>query len=411
MNGTGGTVITGIGVIAPNGLGTGSYWAAVQDGVSGLGPISRFDAANYPVRVAGEITDFFADQHVPARLLPQTDRVTQLALTATEWALRDAELNPAQLPDYAMGTVTSTAAGGFEFGQRQLAKLWRDGAPFVSAYQSFAWFYAVNTGQISIRHGLRGHGSVVVTEQAGGLDAIGHARRLLRQGTASSMVTGGFDALQCPWGLVAQLPSGRLSEHGDPVTAYLPFDRAASGYVPGEGGAILVLEDTDQARDRGAPQRYGEVAGYAATFDPPARSGRPATLARAIRLSLADAGLHPEEIGVVFADACAVAEQDRIEAEAITEVFGPGQIPVTAPKTTTGRLYAGGSALDVATALLTLRTGVIPPTTAQGRTRSAYELDLVLGRRRRCHANAVLVIARGHGGFNSAMVLRKERHE
>src|SRR5437879_8553496 len=157
-----------------------------------------------------------------------------------------------------MGVVTASSAGGFEFGQWELQKLWGQGSEFVSAYQSFAWFYAVNTGQISIRHGMRGHSSVLVTEQAGGLDAVAHARRLLRRGAVKLMVTGGFDASLCTWGLTAQVPNERLSRRNDPHRAYLTFDADACGYVAGEGGAILIAELPEDARRRGVYQDYGE---------------------------------------------------------------------------------------------------------------------------------------------------------
>lgn len=147
--------VTGIGVVAPNGLGLDDYWKAVLAIRSGVQTIDRFDASPYPVRVAGEVSDFSPTQHVPGRLIPQTDRVTRFALAAAEWALQDAGVTVRDLGDFDVGVITANGCGGFEFGQRELQKLWREGPHHVSAYQSFAWFYAVNTGQISLRHGAR----------------------------------------------------------------------------------------------------------------------------------------------------------------------------------------------------------------------------------------------------------------
>src|SRR5205807_1219781 len=186
-------------------------------------------------------------------------------------------------------------------GQNELRNLWSRGGEYVSAYQSFAWFYAVNSGQISIRHGMRGPSGVVVSDQAGGLDAIAHARRQIRRGSRM-IVTGGIDGSICPWGWTAQLASGRLSTREQPDCAYLPFDGRACGHVPGEGGALLVLEDAEAARTRGAPAPYGEIAGYGATFDPRPGSGRRPALRRAIELAIEDAGLVPGQVDVVFAD-------------------------------------------------------------------------------------------------------------
>jgi act minimal PKS chain-length factor (CLF/KS beta) len=307
------------------------------------------------------------------------------------------------VPEFGMGVVTASASGGFEFGQGELQALWGRGSQYVSAYQSFAWFYAVNSGQISIRHGMKGPSSVVVSDQAGGLDAVAQARRQIRKGT-ELVVSGAVDASICPWGWVAQVAGKRLSTSEEPGQAYLPFDPAAGGHVPGEGGALLVMEPEDRARARGA-RVYGEIAGYAATFDPRPETGRPPALRKAIELALDDAGLRADEVDVVFADAAAVLELDRIEAEAITGVFGAGAVPVTAPKTMTGRLYSGAAPLDLAAAFLALRDDVIPPTVHV--TPSAdYGLDLVVDRPREASLTTALILARGEGGFNSAAVVR-----
>jgi act minimal PKS chain-length factor (CLF/KS beta) len=233
------------------------------------------------------------------------------------------------------------------------------------------------------------------------------------------------DGSICPWGWIAQQASGLLSTGDDPRTAYLPFDPRAAGHVPGEGGAILIVEDASAARRRGA-RVYGDIAGYGATFDPPPSAGAPApgsgtaggpappgsgtaggepTLTRAITHALADAGLDTDDIDVVFADGAGVPRLDAQEAAAIATVFGERAVPVTVPKTLYGRLYAGSAALDVATALLAVRDGVIPAT-ANVVPAADTPIDLVLGSPRRHDVRAALVIARGHGGFNSALIVR-----
>jgi act minimal PKS chain-length factor (CLF/KS beta) len=402
-----GAVVTGVGVVAPNGIGTADFWAATLAGKSGIGAIQRFDARAYPVCVGGEVLDFDDDVLLSRRLLPQTDRMTRYALAAADWALTDAGLDPAGLGEYDLGVLTAGACGGFEFGQRELQKLWGTGPERVSSYQSFAWFYAVNTGQISIRHGMRGHSSVFVSEQAGALDAAADTARLLRAGTLSAALTGGFDAPLCPWGLVVQLPRGLLSTSRDPERAYLPFDAGAAGYAAGEGGALLVVEREDAALRRDVAGIYGRIAGHASTFDPRPGSGRPPALAGAIRGALREARMNPADIDVVFADALGVPAQDRAEAAALAQVFGPSAVPVTAPKTLTGRLYAGGAALDVATALLSIRDSVIPPTAGTRSPAPGLGIDLVLDGPRETTVRNVLVVARGAGGFNSAMVLSR----
>jgi act minimal PKS chain-length factor (CLF/KS beta) len=400
------TVISGLGIAAPNGLGTEDYWAATLAGESGLGKVTRFDVDQYPSTVAGEVPGFTAEDHIPSRLMPQTDHMTRLALVAADWAITDSGVNPEQVAEYGFGVVTSASGGAVEFGQRELQNLWSQGKEYVSAYQSFAWFYAVNTGQISIRHKMRGPSGVLLTEQAGGIDTIGQARRHIRKGVPL-VVSGGVDAALCPWGWVPQLSTGLMSTESDPARAFLPFGSDARGYVTGEGGAILIVEEASHARERGAEHIYGEVAGYGATMDPRPGSGRPPGLRRAAEIALAEAGITPGDVDVVFADASGVPELDRQEAEVLTGIFGPRGVPVTAPKTMTGRLLAGGAALDVATALLALRDRVIPPTTNVPGPAPEYALDLVTGAPREADLRTALVLARGHGGFNAALVVRR----
>lgn len=412
------TVVTGIGVAAPNGVGTEEYWRATLEGRSGIRPIQLFDASPYPVRLAGEV-DLDAAAYIPGKFRAQTDQMTQLAMAATVMALADADLDPAERPPFEMGVTVANSSGGIMFGQRELQQLWSKGPTYVSAYMAVAWFYAATAGQLSIRNGMKGPALVLASEQAGGLDAVGHARRQIRSGTAL-MVTGGSDASLAPVGLAFQIATGMLSTESEPSRAYLPFDRDANGYLPGNGGAILVLEDAASAEARGVSRVYGQIAGYSATFDPPGEDpqlgpgtgaydpprgfGRSSRLRRAAELALADAGIGPEQIDVVFADAWGLPVLDREEADAITGLFGPRGVPVTAPKTMTGRLY-GGAALDLATALLAIRDGLIPPTVNVTEQAPGIELDLVLHTPRACPIRYALVLARGLGGFNSAAVV------
>jgi minimal PKS chain-length factor (CLF/KS beta) len=206
--------------------------------------------------------------------------------------------------------------------------------------------------------------------------------------------------------------NGYLSEAADAADAYRPFDAKANGYVPGEGGAILMLETPERAKERGAPQVYGEVTGYGATNDAH-HYGRPAPdgkqLARAMKLALDDAGVKPEEVDVVFADGAGTPEADAIEAGAIKEALGAHgtKVPVTVPKTMVGRLYAGGGSLDAAAALLAIRDGVIPPTINLDTPADGCDLNFVTGSSQKADIGTALVVARGYGGFNSALVLRR----
>jgi act minimal PKS chain-length factor (CLF/KS beta) len=394
-------LVTGIGVTAPNGLGTHAWWQALLAGRSGIKALTRFDATRYPVRLAGEIRDFTDADHIPSRLLPETDRATRLMLCAAREALQDCGADPASLPGHTAGVITASSAGGTEFGQRGLAALWGKGARSVSVYQASGFFHGAGPGQIAIRHQLRGTGSTIISEQAGGIDALARARRRIRDG-AQLMVTGGVDSTLCPWGWAAHLADGRMSRTADPLRAYRPFAAAADGHLVGEGGALLVLEDAEAAAARGATG-YGIVAGCAATFDGPDAP----RLREAAQLALTDARLTPADIDVVFADGAGERAGDLAESAVLCALFGPHGVPVTVPKTMTGRLAAGGSSLDLAAALLALREEVIPPTTGTGPPAPDCPLDLVVDHPRpRPGLRTALVLARGRGGFNAAAVLK-----
>lgn len=397
-------LVTGMGVVAPTGIGTERHWAATVTGQTAISENPDYVAAGYRSTLGGAVAGFEPQSCLPPRLVTQTDRWTQFGLAATTEALEDATLDLSRFPAYEVGVITGSSSGGNEFGQREIQRLWNSGLGGVSAYQSIAWFYAATTGQISINFGAKGPSSVLVSEQAAGLDALGQARRALRAGNRV-VVSGGVEAPLSPFAHACQQAAGLLSSARDPHACYRPFDAAAAGYVPGEGGAMFVVEREDSWLGRGGAQAHGEILGYAATFDPPTRSGKQPGLARAIELALADAGTQPRQVDVVFADAMGVAELDAAEASAIAKIFGPRGVAVTAPKSMTGRLYAGGSALDVATALLSMRSGIIPPTAGTAEVPAAYQLDLVMGAARQARIDVALVLARGYGGFNSVLVL------
>ncbi|MCY0947988.1 ketosynthase chain-length factor [Streptomyces sp. H27-S2] len=385
--------ITGIGVVSPLGLSREEHWKALLDGCSGLGPTRSFDSTRYDNPISGEVPHF-SQEELPSRLLPATDRMTQMSLVAAAGAFDDSGIDRDQIDPLDIGVMTASTAGGYAFGQKELQNLWSKGPKYVSTHQSYAWFYAVNTGQISIRHGCQGHSGVIVADDAGGLDAIATAARRLARGNRV-MLTGSVDSTMCPWGRVAHTSTGHLSKSADPRTAYLPFDERAGGWVNGEGGAHLVLRSESDGR-------YASVLGHGATVDDP-RADPGAGLVQAIRLALDAARLRARDIGVVFADAAGTRQADGAEAAALAEVFGRNSVPVTAPKAATGRMGCGTASLDVATAVLALRDQMIPPTVnVEADASLGINLCTAAAPHRITHA---LVLARGIGGFNSALIV------
>ncbi|WP_037679602.1 ketosynthase chain-length factor [Streptomyces griseus] len=399
--------VTGIGVIAPNGTSTETFWKSTQEGVSVLDRITREGCEHLPLRVAGEVRDFEPADAVEERFLVQTDRFTHFAMAAADLALEDARLGRADTGEepFSVGVVTAAGSGGGEFGQRELQQLWGKGSRFVGPYQSIAWFYAASTGQISIRRGFKGPCSVVAADEAGGLDALAHAARAVRRGT-DLIVAGSTEAPLAPYSMVCQLGYEELSTVEDPAHAYRPFTDGACGFVPAEGGAMVVVEEEYSARERDVRVR-AYLAGHAATFTGASRWDRSGEgLAQAIRAALDEAGCAPEEIDVVFADALGVPEADRAEALAIADALGSHgkRVPVTAPKTGTGRGYCAAPVLDAAAAVLAMEHGLIPPTPNVFDV--CHDLDVVTVRARAAELRTALVLSRGLMGSNSALVLR-----
>ncbi|CAL9295964.1 ketosynthase chain-length factor [Streptomyces sp. SudanB52_2052] len=401
------TAITGIGVVAPNGLQTETYWKSVEEGLSVLDRITREGCGHLPLRVAGEVRGFDPTALIEETFLVQTDRFSHFAMAAAGAALKDAGLSDAATDSpYSVGVVTAAGSGGGEFGQRELQKLWGQGSRFVGPYQSIAWFYAASTGQISIRSGFKGPCGVVASDEAGGLDAVAHAARTVGRGT-EVVVVGAAEAPLAPYSMVCQLGYPELSTVEDPARAYRPFTSEACGFVPAEGGAVLVVEDLDRARRRDADVR-ATVVGHAATFTGASRWDRSREgLAHAIRGALDEAGCAPEEIDVVFADAMGVPEADRAEALALADALGRHgtRVPVTAPKTGIGRSYCGAPLLDVAAAVMAMEEGRIPPT--PNVVDICHDIDLVTSTARPAELSTALVLSRGLMGSNAALVLRR----
>lgn len=403
-------VITGIGVVAPNGIGKTAFWNAIHNGLSGIKPIQRFSTAGLPVKVAGAISNFSPDGVVDRKLAKRTDRVTHFALTAIQEAISDAKLALQEEYPHRVGAVIASTLGGVEYVLHEFAAMALGGPRAMSAYTAIAWLQVANVGQTSIRYGIQGYAKTPVNDLAGGLDALGMAAGAIRRGAAEVIITGGCEAMIHPFILVALARNGHLMAGRNP-NAYRPFDRRAAGLVLGEGAGICILEEYKHARKRGAPI-YGEIIGYGQTNDAYALAPAPADgaqYARAIQLALAEEQIAQEEIGYFSADGRALPAADQGEADALRRVFGErlAALPVSVPRTTIGHSYAAAGALDAIAALLALQHGCIPPTINCEALEPRYSLDVVRGEGRPFSRPVVLLGGRSTGGANVALAIRK----
>jgi 3-oxoacyl-(acyl-carrier-protein) synthase len=406
-------VVTGMGVVAANGIGKEAFWQASSEGTSGIKRISRFPTVDLPIKVGGEISDFKALDFVERKLANRTDRMTHFAFAAVQEALQDAHVAIADEDPRRIGTVIANTIGGEEYVLEQINNFYTRGPRTVSAYTAIAWLQVANVGQTSIRYGLQGYAKTPVNDTVGGLDAISIAYGAIARGAADIILAGGCEACLHPFSLAVM---GHHSEYiycatGDDVNAYRPFDRRASGFIMAEGAAICILEEYEHARRRGAPI-YGEVVGYGQTNDangptPPSSNGT--QYARAIQLAMREGHLSTTDIAYVSLDGRASPLADQGEVDAMRRVFGADMpaIPASVPRTMQGHSFAASGAIDSVTALLALQHNLIPPTINCGELVPDYGLNLVRDEARPLSSPAVILGGRGIGGMNVALALRK----
>jgi 3-oxoacyl-(acyl-carrier-protein) synthase len=397
-------VITGLGVVAPNGIGTEQQWKATLAKRSGIALLPDDVRGGSGLLAGGVVADFDAEQFVVDRQRVQTDRWTWFCLAAAELCLADAELDFDRADPYTLSVVTPSSTGGNVFGQRELQSLWSKGPRAVTAYQSVAWFYAASAGQLSIRHGFKGRCTVTVADGAGGLAAAGTALRMLRAEPDQRVLVAGGEAPFSPYSVVCHQKRPDLSRSAD----YQPFRTPATGGVIGEGGAALLVETLESATARRAPGRYAELASVACTHDahdhvlaPPTPDALVAAITRALRR----ADVTPAEVDIVFADGNGAEDWDALEVAALRSCLGSqlADVPIVVPKTMTGRLNSAGALLDLCWAAQALVHDVAPPSLADDGCR---RLDVVGEPCFAAGLTTALVVARGAGGFNAAAVLK-----
>jgi 3-oxoacyl-(acyl-carrier-protein) synthase len=403
-------VITGLGVITANGIGKEAFWEATSQGISGIKRIQRFSPENLPLRVAGEVSNFLANDFIERKLVNRTDRMTHFAFATIQEALQDASITLAEENPQRVGAVIANTFGGLEFVLEQIHTLYRRGPRFVSAYTSIAWLQVANVGQTSIRYGIQGYCKSPLNDTAGGLDGLGIAYQAIQRGAADVIITGGCEAPLQPFPLTVLVYTAPCVKGDDP-NSYRPFDRRAAGLIIAEGAGMCILEDYEHARRRGA-SIYGEIVGYGQTndangFAPPSSNGK--QYARAMCLAMQEAGLRTQDIGYFSLDGQAMLPSDAGEADALHRAFGTGaeDLPVSVPRTTIGHSYAAAGVLDMITALQGLKYGIIPPTINCEELDPGYSLNVVRDEARPLSQPAVLIGGRAAGGANIVLAVKK----
>ena len=404
-------VITGIGVVSPAGIGKDEHWRNISSGNSFVSEITKFDAGRYPSRIAGQINDNLEKLNTfPKRLLKKIDRFSHLALLASEFAISDAKLNLDAEDKERMGVFIGNAIGGWEFAEVELRDLYAAGLKEVSPYQATAWFPAAPQGQVSIYYGLLGYSQTIIADCASGLVSIGSAYRAIQEGEADIILAGGSEAPISPYGLLCCNTSGVLTTRNDaPQKAYKPFDKDRDGFAIGEGAGIVILENLEHAKKRGA-KIYGEIAGFSMTNDgihPTKQDIEGRQLSRAIQMAIKEAGITVDEIDYICANGAATKEGDIAETKAIKAVFGKKayQMPISAPKSAIGNLLGAAGAVDAATTLLAMENSFVPPTVNLEDKDNACDLDYTALKGKGHGIKTALINSQGRGGINAVMVV------
>lgn len=403
-------VITGLGMVSPLGLTAAESWAAAREGRCGIGPIPQFDPSALPCTLAAEVKDFDPSGVLDRREVRKVARFAQFALAAAAEALAGSGLDVSAAPDRT-GVILSSGIGGLSIIEQQHARGQEKGYDKVSPY--FVPMAIVNmaAAQVAIRFGLKGMCSCPVTACAGGTNAVGDAFHRIRDGYETAMLCGGAESCISPLGIGGFASMKALSTSSDPSAASLPFDARRAGFVMGEGSGVLLLEELEQARARGA-HIYAEVVGYGSNcdayhFTAPAPGG--AGAADCMRLALADGGVQPRQVDYINAHGTGTPLNDACETAAIHTLFGPhaGELAVSSTKSMTGHLLGAAGGVEAVFTALALRDQFAPPTIHCTQPDPDCDLDYVPCTGREMEMEYALSNSLGFGGHNACLVLRR----
>ncbi len=405
-------VVTGLGLVSPVGIGVEASWQSLVAGRSGIGPITLFDASTYPTRIAGEVKGFEPGDFMDKKEARRNDRFIQFALAAAEMAMKDSGLDLSREDPEQIGCIVGAGMGGLGTIEENRTLLTERGLKRISPFFIPSLIINLAPGQISIRYGLKGPNFSTVSACATANHSIGDALLYIERGLADVMVAGGCEATITPLGVGGFCAARAMSERNDePEKASRPFDKGRDGFVAGEGSGILILEEYEHARKRGA-RIYAELAGYGASADAyhitsPAPEGEGGQ--RAMRAALKFAGVNGDEVGYVNTHGTSTPQGDVAECQAINKVFGEHArkgLVVSSTKSMTGHLLGAAGGLEAVITVLALQRGVVPPTINVDDQDPECQLDVVPNVARELKLRAAISNSFGFGGTNSVLLFK-----
>ncbi len=405
-------VVTGVGLVTPLGTGTEKTWQALVEGKSGVGPITRFDASNQAARIAAEVKDFDPLRWFEKKQARNLDLFVQYGIAAADMAWQDSGLDMDRLDPTRVGVITGCGMGGLPTIEEYHGVYLNRGPRRITPFFIPRVIPNMVSGHVSMHVGAKGANLSLSTACAAGTHAVGEAFRHIRYGDCDIVVTGGAESVICPLAVGGFASMKALStRNDDPAAASRPFDLDRDGFIIAEGAGMLVLEELESARARGA-DLYAEIVGYGQTSDAyhiaaPPEDGEGG--ARCMRMALDDAGLNPEDIEYINAHGTSTPLNDRCETAAIKTVFGDHarRLAISSTKSMTGHMLGGAGGIEAVFTALTLRHGVVPPTINLDTPDPVCDLDYVPNTARETRPEAALSNSFGFGGTNGVIVLKR----
>jgi 3-oxoacyl-[acyl-carrier-protein] synthase II len=405
-------VVTGMGAVSPLGLDVPALWQGIREARSGIGPITLCDASNLDSRIAGEVRGFDPYNYMDRKEVRRNDRFIHLAIAAATEALRTAELSITPENADAIGVIIGSGIGGITTLAEGVVTLQERGPSRISPFLVPAMITNMAAGQVSMMFGLKGPNYCPTSACASGAHAIGEAAEIIRRGWAVAMVAGGSEAPITPIGIASFASAKAIStRNDDPTGASRPFDADRDGFVLAEGGAVLVLEDLEFARSRGA-RILAELVGYGLSADayhitqpPPGGEGA----LRSMRAALHHAGLSPDDIDYINAHGTSTPAGDIAETEAIKRLLGERayRVPVSSSKSQFGHLLGAAGAIEAIVSILAIQEGLLPPTINYTMPDPQCDLDYVPNTPRTARVDVVLSNSFGFGGHNVSLIFRR----
>lgn len=405
--------ITGVGAVSPLGTGNEKNWDALVNGRSGLGPITRFDAAALPVRIAGEVKDFNPEAYIDKKEIKKMDLFIQYALCAAHYAMEDAGLCITEENAERVGVLVGAGLGGLPTIEKYHSALLEGGYKKISPFFIPMLIINLAPGHISIRYGAKGPNISSVSACATATHSIGDAYHIIARGDADAMIAGGTESTVTPLGIggFAAMKALCDSRNDSPETASRPFDKSRDGFVMGEGAGIVILEEYEAARRRGA-RIYAEIVGYGLTGDAyhltaPAPNGEGA--ARCMAMALRNAGVNPEQVTYINAHGTSTPMNDLYETMAIKTVFGnhARKVNISSTKSMTGHLLGAAGGVEAVFTCMAMDRGVIPPTINYLEPDPECDLDYVPNTAREVRIEYAMSNNFGFGGTNATLLFRK----